>query len=364
MAARTRRSPNARGTASLQPDTPQSNWEEEARKKYVLARAFRYLARIEARVKRYLRPVVGLVLSERTQTTPEITPDGDFYALALADANEAVKEALWGYDCHYFGHCKTKIDMRRLLSIATQTPRDFSQPDSILVIPSELSKSIEHTSRARNHRFHDKPEEPVTKELADEAIRTAQAVQDLINQVDEIAAGVSRQSLPRRPDWIIISRRWMRRVPAFSAIAAVCLAVGIGSALARTGIPFDQLLSDMSPGVTVTALPAAMPTQISTPGILVAGSLVAEAPVCQAGQATVQLLNTGATPLQFSAGSPDAPSATFALTPGTTGQPTVSGTIAPSASVILYVTTALMPGTFHIDVLAPAGTIHLSASAC
>jgi hypothetical protein len=75
------------------------------------------------------------------------------------------------------------------------------------------------------------------------------------------------------------------------------------------------------------------------------------------------LENTGANPINWAAGSPDAQGAYFAVTPGTAVQPTLTGRLEASASVTLTVT-GLPSGGAHVVVIADGGTVEFKLGGC
>jgi hypothetical protein len=90
--------------------------------------------------------------------------------------------------------------------------------------------------------------------------------------------------------------------------------------------------------------------------------LLVSAPVCQGGHSAITLRNLCSVPLTFSLGSPDAGDATFAPASDDQGQATLTGTVAPSATLTAYARASA--ARYHIVVVGQTGTIQLLAGSC
>jgi hypothetical protein len=162
-----------------------------------------------------------------------------------------------------------------------------------------------------------------------------------------------------------VRRRWMQRfvvrggsiaaLLALGTVAGVLLTLAVGGRLGARVPIFGGV------GAASTATPGSLPAN----AFLAAGPLLVGAPVCQAGHTTLALRNTGTTPLQFSAGSPDNPGATFAIGAETPATQSAFGSVAPGATSALTVTTSSGgPARYHVVVTALGGSIELMARTC
>ncbi len=160
-----------------------------------------------------------------------------------------------------------------------------------------------------------------------------------------------------------VRRRWVQRFIVRGGSMAAVLLVGTAAGVLLTLFAGGALdlrgagRASSSTTATATALPANT--------LFSAGALLVGMPACQTGHATIQLRNTGATPVPFSAGSPDNPSATFTTGQGIPPAQTLFGSVAPSATTTL--TAAASPGgpaTYHVVVTAQGGSVELIADAC
>jgi hypothetical protein len=162
-----------------------------------------------------------------------------------------------------------------------------------------------------------------------------------------------------------VRRRWIQRFVVRGGGIAALLVVGTAAGVLLTLFAGGALdlraggagRASSSPTVTAAALPANT--------LFSVGALLVGVPACQAGHATIQLRNTGATPIEFSAGSPDNPDATLTTGAGAPPAQTLFGSVTPSATTTLAVATSPSgPARYHVVVTAPGGSVELAASAC
>jgi hypothetical protein len=151
----------------------------------------------------------------------------------------------------------------------------------------------------------------------------------------------------------------MRIVVALALIVAGAI-VGVAYS-AYAGLTPHGLLGAES-GQAASVQPSATPTLLPANASFSAGALLVGAPVCQAGRSAIILRNLGSASLTFSLGSPDAGDATFAPAPNGQGQATLTGTVAPSATVTVYAQATA--ARYHVVVVGQTGTIQLLAGAC
>ncbi|HEX3271360.1 MAG TPA: hypothetical protein VHR15_11975 [Ktedonobacterales bacterium] len=161
---------------------------------------------------------------------------------------------------------------------------------------------------------------------------------------------------------------WARR-RAVSLLTRIVVALALIVAGAIAGVAYSAYagltphgLLGAESGQAANAQPSATPTLLPAGAAFSAGDLLVGAPVCQSGRSAISLRNLGSTPLTFSLGSPDAGDATFAPTPDGQGQATLTGTVAPSATLAVYAQATA--ARYHIVVVGQSGTIQLLAGAC
>ena len=161
---------------------------------------------------------------------------------------------------------------------------------------------------------------------------------------------------------------WARR-RAVSLLTRIVVALALIVAGAIAGVAYSAYagltphgLLGAEPGQAASAQPSATPTLLPANASFSAGALLVGAPVCQSGRSAITLRNLGSTPLTFSLGSPDAGDATFALASDAQGQATLTGTIAPSATLTAYAQATA--ARYHIVVVGQTGTIQLLAVSC
>jgi hypothetical protein len=121
-------------------------------------------------------------------------------------------------------------------------------------------------------------------------------------------------------------------------------------------VPFADQLTQATPVVVPTA------TTTVYAGLRVAGNLLVTPSACGATQPSVTLQNTGATAITWAAGSPGALGTAFAASATDVPTPTLSGQLAPGASVTLLVS-GLSSG-MHVVVIASGGTVDLTLPVC
>jgi hypothetical protein len=183
------------------------------------------------------------------------------------------------------------------------------------------------------------------------------------------AAGDEDVGEPDAPDDtttmpVLMRRRGGRLWWLLSAAAMLVLGVAAGSAvtypLASGRIPA------WVPYASQLAAPTATTAATATPvlgGPFVAGNLLITPSACAAVPATLTLRNTGAGPVGWAAGSPDALAATFTDDASAGAHPTLTGQLAADASVTLTVA-GLPAGGAHVVVIADGGTVALPLGVC
>jgi len=161
---------------------------------------------------------------------------------------------------------------------------------------------------------------------------------------------------------------WARR-RAISLLTRIVVALALIVAGAIAGVAYSAYagltphgLFGAESGQAANAQPSATPTLLPANAAFSAGALLVSAPVCQSGRSAITLRNLGSAPLTFSLGSPDAGDASFAPASDAQGQATLTGTVAPSATLTAYAQ-ATAP-RYHIVVVGQTGTIQLLAGAC
>jgi hypothetical protein len=138
---------------------------------------------------------------------------------------------------------------------------------------------------------------------------------------------------------------------------AVTYPVASGQAALPGWVPFAHQLAHAT-----ATLPTATATATYT-GALVAGNLVVTPSACGSAQPSLTLHNTGAETITWAAGSPDALGAAFAEDASGAAHVTLTGQLAPDASVTLYVS-SLPSGGAHVVVIADSGAVELALPAC
>jgi hypothetical protein len=161
---------------------------------------------------------------------------------------------------------------------------------------------------------------------------------------------------------------WARR-RAVNLLTRIVVALALTVAGAIAGVAYSAYagltphgLLGADSGQAANAQPSATPTLLPANAAFSAGALLVGAPVCQSGRSSITLRNLGSALLTFSLGSPDAGDATFAPAPDAQGQATLTGTVAPGATLIAYATATA--ARYHIVVVGQTGTIQLLAGAC
>lgn len=185
---------------------------------------------------------------------------------------------------------------------------------------------------------------------------------------DEDAAEDSKRLKSRRgrTGWLV----------ALAAVLALVVGLSGGVAL---GYPLGQghVPSWLPTGLLPSGLLLASPTSAVTPtptapaaaaGPFAIGALLVTPSHCGLVPATLTLRDTGAVAVDWSAGSPDSAGAAFALAPTTASptalaRPTVSGRLAPGASVTLTIT-GVAPGAGHVVIVADGGTLAVPVGVC
>lgn len=158
------------------------------------------------------------------------------------------------------------------------------------------------------------------------------------------------------------------RVVSIAALLILGVAAGIGLTVpVTTGhapgwLSFASNLLPATPTPTVAPVPTTTATALPAPAPVTLGALVIGAPVCQSGVSIITLTNTGQHALDWAAGS-HSPSVIIATSPGSAGQPGQLGTLAPGASLALYVSGS--PTTpYTLTVTTPAGAVQIPGTAC
>lgn len=161
------------------------------------------------------------------------------------------------------------------------------------------------------------------------------------------------------------NRRGRRLWVALGVAAALVLGLVAGTAVTypvasgRAALPgWVPFAGQLAPATPTGTLPTATPYT----GPLVAGNLIVTPASCGAAQPTVTLQNTGATTITWAAGSPDALGAAFAASADGASHATLTGQLAPDASVTVYVTAWPSNGA-HLVVIADGGTVSLALPA-
>jgi hypothetical protein len=184
---------------------------------------------------------------------------------------------------------------------------------------------------------------------------------------EEAAAGDGENASGESPVLRQRGRGWRRFLWPLATAAALIIGVAAGAAVtypvagghSPAWLPFAADLMPAAP--TATAQPTAT---VVPPGPFFAGALVVTPSGCGATPTTVTLHNTGASAAGWAMGSPDAPSATFALlTTGGASHPTLAGRLAPGASITLTVS-ELPAGGAHMVVIADGGTVETPLGTC
>jgi hypothetical protein len=335
------------------------------------------------------------------------------YASALADAISAIKNILQSY-------LYTRI-AQKLPAAAPQPWQEAAASNSIpsqldaskdagLKIPDELYDRIKRWNRVRNRREHDNPSNPVKHFAAQDALRAAEEVQQLVRAalgisttpakapvataVAPIAPATSTSPVatatapaaasfvapptlasdeleerdddvsPATPGW---GRRFLRtlgRIAAVLLLVVVGLAAGVGimipvaSGNAPSWLGFaTRLLPTPSAVQTATTSPTATPTAPSGPIIL--GTITVSPPVCGAGGASFQMHNVGTTSAQWAIGSPGAMEPMFALTAGATPQVALFGSLDSTSEVTVYVS-----GRTPVVLTTDGGAVQLTLPTC
>lgn len=320
---------------------PRERWER--------ARAFREKAQQEVTAAEDVRRQLGAAAS------------GSLYALALADAVSSTRESLHGYISFMRGtHYSDNPDNAVLIRECAGAGLDVG----------EYADQIKRFNRMRNARLHRNPTWIVTKAQATAAITTAEGVDKLIAAAIVGRAPADRPvrtSVPpaaTRPARRSTKRLMfaMLRLAAAALLLALGLVAGLAASSAGLRNPFSTASSQSASGRSSSVAPTPSATRSSTQVVIV-GSVAVTMPTCENNQSTFQIRNLATAAAAVSMGSPDAPGARFALTPGAEGSPTLSTEIAAESTATVYVENALS-AKFAIDVLAPGGTVHLSASTC
>lgn len=161
---------------------------------------------------------------------------------------------------------------------------------------------------------------------------------------------------------------WARR-RAIGLLTRIVVALVLIVAGAIAGVAYSAYagltphgLFGSEPSQTTNTHPTATPTLLPANAAFSVGDLLVGAPVCQSGRNVITLRNLGSAPLAFSLGSPDANDATFASAPDAQGQTTLTGTVAPGASLAAYAQATA--ARYHIVIVGQTGTIQLLAGAC
>ncbi len=161
-----------------------------------------------------------------------------------------------------------------------------------------------------------------------------------------------------------VRRRWIQRFVVRGGGMAALVAIGVAAGVLLTLVASGRDLRAIGVG-RAAASPTATADALPANTFFAAGALLVGVPTCQAGHVMTPLRNTGATPIQFAAGSPDNPGATFTTGQGAPPAQTLFGAVAPSSAATLTIATSPGgPTRYHIVVTAPGGSVELAAPAC
>ncbi len=215
----------------------------------------------------------------------------------------------------------------------------------------------------------DMPPQEAPSEPLDEGTRAAMDALTESAALEEHDAGgdtVETIALPRRRRRPGIAGVLLRALLAATLLLiGVVAGAGVMLPIARGDAPgWLDAATRLLPGTptpTTTVLPTVTPPATSGPAV--AGTLVVNA-TCQSGATAIALANNGARPLTWSIGSPDGIGVGFATPIGTPARATLSGTLAPNASVTVFASGSTGSAVYHIVVIAPDGAVQLAASAC
>lgn len=328
-----------------------------------------------------------LRLADRLRTEGAATASEGYYAWALADAVSAIRESLHGYVSYLTGkHYGDNPDLPELLSECQKLELDLG----------DNRESIRRLNTSRNIRVHLDPRATVHGGQANRATRVARDVAVLVSHAvsgkprvspvggaaadrtpatqgasaPSASAPSASASMPVIPGsgaratwWEIPRRRLAWRLAAALILLAVGATAGVLMGTPVVGSPFALRMPEHSAaaGIATTTPSPELASYVFD------GSLLITTPACQSPEsheAAMQIRNASRSSVRFTVGSPDAGSAMFSLEPQTAGQPTLSGVVPASGTVVLYIVAGPASGTYHIEVLAPAGTVQLAASAC
>jgi hypothetical protein len=145
-------------------------------------------------------------------------------------------------------------------------------------------------------------------------------------------------------------------------VAGVGLTVPVTTGHAPGWLSFASNLLPATSTVAIAPAPTATATPLPAPAPVTLGALVIGAPVCQSGVSIITLTNTGQHALDWAAGSHSL-SVSIATKPGGAGQPGQLGTLAPGASLALYVSGS-PAAPYTLTITTPAGAVQIPAVAC
>jgi hypothetical protein len=335
------------------------------------------------------------------------------YASAQADAISAIKSILQGYlYTKIAGHPDAPgAPSWQEAADGNSIPAQLTASKAAgLVIPEELERRIRHWNHLRNRREHDDPNSRVNHHAAQDALRAAEEMQQLVRIALGMApapvvpiparapatqprpvpvpappfpasaagptpipaptatAGSSRQRGKAQPASSRRASGWRRVVRVLGRIAAVLLLLLVGLA-AGVGIMIPVASGNapswLSFAMRLLPTPSAAPTQTPVPtatvasGPIILGEVTVSAPACGVGGASFQLHNTGTEPVRWAVGSPGGSTAMFALAAGETPQVTLFGTLASASEVTIYAS-----GARPVVLTTDGGAVQLTLPAC
>ncbi len=233
---------------------------------------------------------------------------------------------------------------------------------SSAVVSSSSPDEALPAARSAPAAVAERPPESEPASVAAESSSAVEALDDSDDSSGDLPAISSRRRKRGRGVRVLL------RVLAAAALLLVGIGTGVGitvpveSGNAPSWLAFATHLLPSPSSATQAARLTPTPTVDTGPRSV--GTLTIGAPACAAGNAAFTLFNDGNTPARWSIGSPDAPAAVFAASPGVTGIPTLSGELAPGAIVTVY---AANPGAatgYHAVILTVGGTGQLLVPAC
>ncbi|GAC1450613.1 MAG: hypothetical protein PVSMB4_09650 [Ktedonobacterales bacterium] len=321
--------------------------------------------------------------SEQRQRWQEIALDGSMPKLLEAAASAGLK--LGDYD----RKIKDLTSMRNARTHdSPQSPTAPEQAASAVQIADEIRKRVNAAIAGRpapvaaaaesvsrpptivpRPAAQDAPKSTVATPWVEAARAAPSASSASPSAASGSATSASVSTTPRDPSTSSSSVRqhsgggfWRLLAVAVALILGVAAGAAVtypvASGHAPSWLPFAAALAPATPTVTVQPTATALPT-----GPYLAGDLSVTPSGCGATATTVVLRNTGASTLNWAAGSADAPTIRLALTPSGDAHPTLTGHLAPGASTTVY-GTGLAANPAHVVVIADGGVVAALLPAC